>query len=65
MTIQEKEVIHQWLEKRLDLAFSKENQYRNLTDEESRKSFHYWESCYQIVDSLMGSLSLEKVEEGK
>lgn len=63
MTNQEKEIVRRWLEKQLDLAFRKGNQYRNLTDKESKQSFQYWESHYEITDSLMGSLSLEKVEE--
>jgi hypothetical protein len=52
----EKEIIHKWLEKRLDVAFKKS---LRQGDEDIAK---YWDTHYNIVDSLISRLSLEKEE---
>jgi hypothetical protein len=50
----EKEIINKWLEERLDVALKKS---LRQGDEDLAK---YWDTHYNIVDSLISSLSLEK-----
>ncbi len=52
----EKEIINKWLEERLDVALKKS---LRQGDEDLAK---YWDTHYNIVDSLISRLSLEKEE---
>jgi hypothetical protein len=52
----EKEIVHKWLEERLDVALKKS---LRQGDENLSK---YWDTHYNRVDSLISSLSLKKEE---